>query len=176
MGNRKKRTDPFERVDGYRHGISFSRLTEMQAETKIYQKLDPESKDVLSVCKLCRKYHVGYNTEAGLKSIEGNLLWFYFNRALQVKYGFMNPNKVRKALIELVLTGFIEVVEDNANTRRKNIYKFSDKWQDVEKGKELKLSQVDKTFIQGKSTEPIESILAVYRNRYKHLYIETDTR
>lgn len=148
---RKKTVNPFGKVDGMEHGQSFAPLYERQAKTKIYWSLSPEAKHVYSICKLCRKYHLGRDKDGRDKAINGNILYFYFNRAIQREYGLNNPNLARKCLIELVEKGFIDVIECNGNTRRRNIYAYSDKWQEIEKGKEIKLSQQAQTFIQGRT-------------------------
>lgn len=165
-----RRDNPYAKCDGLDHGTAYGILTEKQALTQIYQRLDPYTMHVYSMCKLCRKYHTGIDRDGKPRAIQGQPLWFYFNRSIQQKYGLLNPNRVRKSMIELVLCGFIDVVEYNANTRQKNIYCYSDKWQRIEHGEPLKLSNTALAFIQGKSKEPIKTILAVYRKSYKWLY------
>lgn len=59
---------------------------------------------------------------------ENNPEMFYFNRAIQRKYGIKNPTQFCKDRDALIEKGFIKVVESGANTRTKDIYKYSDMW------------------------------------------------
>jgi len=58
---------------------------------------------------------------------------FVFNWGMASKtYGiYTNKKQFRIDRDRLVEYGFIEVVECGKNTRTKNIYRFSDKWQEV---------------------------------------------
>lgn len=153
---KKKNNNPYRYVDGFPTGRNtpFATLSDMQALSPTYQKLSDSAKTTLMICKLARKNHTGTYTEGTNKgksrTIQGNVLYFHFNRAFYTQYGLHNPNKVRKALIELVEAGFIDVVECNANRKAKNVYAYSWKWQQKDEGKEIELSQPAKTFIQGK--------------------------
>lgn len=54
---------------------------------------------------------------------------FYFNDALIRYYElYTNMSQYRKDRQQLIDNGFIEVVEDNHLRKKKNIYKFSDRW------------------------------------------------
>lgn len=143
----KKNKNHFDEVDGinpYEHK-AFSRLSDDMALSKVYQGLSADAKNVLSICKLCRQFHTKRDSY-----LLGNPLCFYFNRNLQERYGLKNPNKTRKALAELVQYGFLDVRENNANRKTKNIYAFSSKWRHLEKAGEIELSPAAKTFIQGR--------------------------
>lgn len=59
---------------------------------------------------------------------------FEYPRAKFIK--IISRNGFQKALTELVRAGLIEVVEHNANLRKPNIYRFSEKWKE---GKSCKL-------------------------------------
>ena len=58
---------------------------------------------------------------------------FYFNAALATKTYrlYTNLAQFRKDRQQLIDLGFIEIVENRKNMRKKNIYRFSDKWKDV---------------------------------------------
>ena len=151
MPRNRNNKNPFDRADGREKSTPYALLSDTQAKSKIYRSLKADAKHVYMICKLCRKYHTGRDRDGKSKAIQGNLLYFYFNRAVQQEYGLNNPNKVRKCLIELVEKGFIDVIECNGTTRKRNIYAYSDKWYDLEKGRDIKLSQAAQTFIQGRT-------------------------
>lgn len=133
MGKRKQ--NPYAYVDGLEKNKPYAILSDKMALSSVYQGLSLEAKYVLQVCKLCRQYH--QKTD---KTLNNNLLYFYFNRKLQEKYGLKNPNKTRKALCELIENGFIDVVENNAHRKTKNIYAFCSKWRNKEISGEITLS------------------------------------
>lgn len=60
---------------------------------------------------------------------------FYFNKAMYIKGNangyelYANGKQFQRDLKQLIDNGFIELVENGWNTRTKNIYKFSGKWQ-----------------------------------------------
>lgn len=142
---KKNSINPFDDVDGvnpYNH-CAFSRLTDDMALSKVYQSLSADAKNVLSICKLCRRFHTK-------NKLLDNPLCFYFNRNLQERYGLKNPNKTRIAIIELVQKGFLDVKENNSHAHTKNIYAFSSKWRHLEKTGEIDLSPAAKTYIQGR--------------------------
>ena len=161
-----KEKNPFAKVDGLAKHTPYATLSDNQALTKVYGKLSGDAAKVLGYCKLCRKYHTGISKNAELKAINGNILYFYFNRAIQKQYHLNNPNKVVNNILELINYGFIDVIECNGNTRKKNIYAFSDKWADIEKGTPIKLSQGAITFIRSntKATYLKKFNLAVLEN------------
>lgn len=65
-----------------------------------------------------------------------NMEIFYFNESLFKHYElYTDKRQFRKDRQQLVDNGFIEVVEDNHLRRKKNIYKFSDRWKAYEEGK-----------------------------------------
>ncbi len=68
-----------------------------------------------------------------LSESEQNLL-FTMNRSKYVDlyklYSDGNRQSFKKDMKALIDLGFIELVEDNHNTRRKNIYKLSSLWRD----------------------------------------------
>lgn len=139
----KKQNNPYAVVDGLEKNKPFAILTDKMALSKTYQELSFTAKNVLQVCKLCRQYHQKNETK-----IDNNPLYFYFNRKIQEKYGLKNPNKTRKALCELVNNGFIDVIENNAHRKTKNIYSFSGKWQIKEKTGKIELSKGAETFLK----------------------------
>lgn len=65
--------------------------------------------------------------------IKENKQSFVFNKALYTKtYNlYTNGAQFQRDLKLLVDNGFIEIVEKNWTTRKKNIYQFSDKWQNI---------------------------------------------
>lgn len=146
----RKTHDSYAFVDGYEKGNAFARISEQQILSPTYQSLSDGAKHVLSVCKICRKYYKGTDKQGKSKAIDGNVLYFYFNREIQKRFGLNNPNRVREELIELVKKGFLDVVECNAHARKKNVYSFSSKWAALDKGEDIKLSAAARAFIQGK--------------------------
>lgn len=147
---RPKKLSPFAAADGLSKGEAFASMSDMQVRSAAYQGLSDGAKYVLLVCKLCRQYHVGHDKDGNSRMISGDPLRFYFNREIQQRYGLGNPNKVRRELIELVEAGFIDVIECNWNQRKKNVYRFSGKWQQMDKGQQIELSQGALTFIAGR--------------------------
>ena len=143
MGRKKKASDPYKNVDGFFGGdSSFVRFYYEMALSPTYQKLSDSAKVTLEMCKLCRKFH------QGSYAIDGDPLKFYFNRELQKRFGLGNPNRVRKSMIELVENGFIEVIECNWNRRKKNVYRYSTLWHNLDNNQSIELSDSSKTFIQ----------------------------
>lgn len=45
--------------------------------------------------------------------------------------GYISPNGFQKAKEQLCLSGFIEEVQNNANLRKPNVYRFSSKWKNA---------------------------------------------
>lgn len=152
MSKKNKYSDPFEQVDGMKHGTPFARLSDKQALSPTFQKLSDGAKYTLMICKLCRQFHTGYDANGNTRVIQNNPLNFYFNRKIQQRYGLKNPNKTRKSLIELVSKGFIDVVENGSNTRTKTIYRFSFNYLYLDQTPpvQFELSPAAKTFIAGK--------------------------
>lgn len=147
---RRTNINPFGTVDGIRKNGSFAVITEKQATSKAYKALSDGAKYVLTVCKLCRQYHVGKDRNGDSRMINGDPLKFYFNRELQKRYGLSNPNKTRQELIELVKYGFIDIVTSGWTTRTKTVYIFSTKWQLLDQGEDIELSEAAKAFITGR--------------------------
>lgn len=149
--SKKKNPNPFRFVDGAGcNDVAFAPIHEAEARSPTYQKLSDSAKVTLMICKLCRQYHIGKDKNDKPRTINGDILCFYFNREIQRRYGLKNPNKVRKSLIELVSNGFIEVVESGWTTRTKSIYRFSSKWQQIDKGQEITFSPAEKAFLMGR--------------------------
>lgn len=146
--SRKKHENPFSFVDGL-SGCAFATVSEMQVTSAAYRKLSDKAKVLLVVCKLCRQYHTGKDKDGKPRTIHGNILYFFFNRKLAERYGFVNPNKTRAALVELILYGFVDVIENNGHRHKKNVYAFCAKWQQYN-GSDLELSDGARTYIQGK--------------------------
>ena len=71
---------------------------------------------------------------------------FYFNRATYTKtYNlYRNPNQFYKDRNLLVYWGFINVIECGRTTRTKNIYQFSDRWQNIDIPEVEKRLEADK--------------------------------
>ena len=148
--SRKKHFNPYAYCDGLDKGVPFATLSDRQAESPTFQKMSDGAKYVLMVCRLCRQYHTGTDKNGRSRSIQGNGLYFYFNRAIQKKYGLNNPNRVRAELIELVQGGFLDVIECNGHARKKNVYAFCSKWREADRGEQITLSAAARTFIQGR--------------------------
>ena len=149
MSRKKKTPNPFAWVDGMGEGIAFTQMSEAQILSPAYRKLSDKAKTLLIVVKMCRKYHRGSDTDGNPRTIKGNILYFYFNRKIAEQYGFKNPNVTRKALCELIRYGFIDVIENNAHRRIKNVYAYCSKWQGY-KGQDIELSKAALLFINGK--------------------------
>lgn len=149
--SRKRNNNPFAYVDGIGKGTPFAILSDTQAKSPTYQKLSDGAKYVLMVCRLCRQFHSGTDKDGRSRNIQGNILYFYFNREIQKRYGLNNPNKVRRELVELVQNGFVDVIENNSHRHIKNVYAFSSKWAELDKGQDIELSNGAKIFIQGKN-------------------------
>lgn len=62
---------------------------------------------------------------------------FYFNRALYQKHFklYSNGTQFNKDLQRLIDNGFIDCKERNWTTRTKNLYAFSDRWQQIKRCK-----------------------------------------
>ena len=143
---RKKTIDAFVDYDGMSDKTPFARLSNKQAkESPTFQSLSDFAVRTLMICRLCRQYHF-----KDCNKIYGQDHYFYFNRAIQRQYGLNDPNKVHRALVELVQKGFLDVIENNANRRKKNIYAFSKGWLLLDNGQQLELSPQAKTYIRGK--------------------------
>ena len=144
---RKRQENPYCYVDGLEKNKPFAILSNNMALSGVYQNLSLNAKYVLIVCKLCRQYH----QKADAK-INNNPLYFYFNRKLQNLYGLKNPNKTRAAMCELIENGFLDVVENNAIHKTKNIYAFSGKWRLKENKGQIELSDAAETFLRQRKT------------------------
>lgn len=145
---RKKQSNPFADVDGL-DGCAYAVISDKQYNSAAYKMLSEKGKDILTVCKLCRQFHVGTDKNGNSRTINGNRLYFYLNRELAERYGFKNPNVTRLAMIEVVKYGFIDVIENNSHRHKKNVYAYSSKWLEY-CGNDLELSRGARTFIQGK--------------------------
>lgn len=153
----------FDEPDGNKKGesIPFTSLYDTMALSPTFQSLSDSAKYTLMVCKLMRKNHTPTrqkNKQTGKKeivsrAINGNELLFKFGRTLQKQYGFGNPNKFRESMKELVLKGFIDVIENNGHRKTANVYKYDSKWQMLDCGMQIELSPGAKTYIQGKKTD-----------------------
>ena len=139
------KNNPFAACDGVQKNRPFIIITGKMIKSKNYQNLSNDAKYILNCCKYCRVYHTK-------EPIQDNVLYFYFNRSLQKQFNLNNPNKVNKALRELIKSGFIDVVENNGLRRQKNIYCFSDKWQEIDNGKQIILSDAAKVFLRDSNT------------------------
>ncbi|MGF6990063.1 hypothetical protein M2150_001306 [Lachnospiraceae bacterium PM6-15] len=67
----------------------------------------------------------------GALAVEGSQDCFYFNRAMWSEKGYglyTNQNSFYEDVKALISKGFIEIGESGRFTRKKNIYKYSDKW------------------------------------------------
>lgn len=54
---------------------------------------------------------------------------FIFPKAKWKKY--LSPNGFQRAKEQLCSNGFIEVLEENANLRKPNVYRFTSKWKNA---------------------------------------------
>lgn len=90
-----------------------------------YRNLSHGARDLYTVMKL--QYLSKQNGKAGLQPEQ-----FYFNNAMQKKFGFTNKTQFIKWREELKENGFIDIVECGRTTRTKSIYAFSDRWHAVE--------------------------------------------
>lgn len=85
---------------------------------------------------------------------------FYFNRAIYTKTYNLYKNQTQFYVDKnlLVKYGFINEVENGKTTRTKNIYQFSDRWQNIsvsEIQKELDSEKTDKKGREQKNAEAI---------------------
>lgn len=138
MGKRKERYIPksFESM-GNSNDVSANIYMSMlmsknwMALTKNQQILYPYCKAQLYAEKRKPKPMIVQLSES-----EQNLL-FTMNRSKYVGlyklYSEGNRQSFKKDMQALMDLGFIELVEDNHNTRRKNIYKLSSLWRDKQK-------------------------------------------
>lgn len=120
--SRKKPYTPkgFECVPGTKTVSANLYASMLQSEA--YTSLKPRAKAMYPYIKL---QYYGQKTIPDHTDTE-----FYFNWAMVKGYElYTNPNQFREDMRSLVEHGFIEVTEHGKNTRTKNIYKFSDKWQ-----------------------------------------------
>ena len=71
---------------------------------------------------------------------------FYFNRATYTKTykPYLYPTQFSKNRDLLVYWGFIDVIECGRTTRTKNIYQFSDRWQNIDIPEVEKRIEADK--------------------------------
>lgn len=147
---RKKNNDRFAMVDGRSDG-AYTLLTDKMVRSKAYNSLSDSAARLLMVLKLQRQYFIGRDKQTGKeKAIGGNILNFTFSREVQKLYGYNNPNKVRRCMIELVENGFIDIVSNGWNTRTKTIYRYSSEWEKLDCGQEIELSRPAQTFINGR--------------------------
>ena len=100
-----------------------------------YKDLKPRQQALYVVCK---SMYLGLSKPRYDKEYKENGLYqdneyFFMNMDVAVKYGLYKPNtkELYKDLRVLIEHGFIEKVSQGGGaTKRKNVFKFSDKWQD----------------------------------------------
>ncbi len=70
-----------------------------------------------------------YKGKAAKNSPNGQPEQFYFNLALAKKFNICGHTKLYEAIDNLIEHGLIDCIENNKNLRKKNVYAFSDRWQ-----------------------------------------------
>lgn len=155
MGRRKTK-NPFADIDStntYSRHESFAPMYHSQLVSPAYMELSDSAKALLTVCKDVRRFSLS-RTQGGSypQAPKDDPLCFYMNRALVKQYGsgWTSPNKFMRAMRELVLHGFVEVVEIGSTTRTKNIYRFSTKWQKLKPDERITPEGADKIFLTPK--------------------------
>lgn len=153
----KKSKNPFTEVDveyTYR-GQNFSVMYHDQITSPAYMALSDSAKVMLQICKDTRRFYMkkegGTYPNAipyrkGENIVTDDPTAFYMNRALLKLYGRSNPNRARADLQQLVRYGFITVLQLGCNTRTKNIYQYSNKWQGLKEGEQVELKGNDLAF------------------------------
>ena len=152
---RKKYSNPFEYVDGLQKNKPFATISEKQAKNLNFQNLSGDAVKLLVYLKLSRKYYTGTDKDGNGKAIDGDCLYFHWNRALAQRNGFKNPNKTLRAMRELVSNGFVEVIENNKYRRTKNLFRFSAQWQN--ESETIKLTEASRTYLCNEKTKQRES-------------------
>ena len=103
-------------------------------QSKAYKSLSNNAKVLYTYMKLQLYGQKNVPDPDGL-----NRACFYFNKAMWLddkehpeSYGlYKNGKQFKRDIDQLVKYGFIDVVEDNHTTRKKNIYSFSYRWKEV---------------------------------------------
>lgn len=119
--------NPPEKWESIGKNNKFVRLFVEQLESKAMQNLTGRQIALYLFMKMQYKGKETKNNPNGKKE------QFYFNWGLANKKYCLYTNQKTfyndiKALIKF---GFIECIENNRNTRSKNVYAFSDKWKDI---------------------------------------------
>ncbi len=152
---RKKNGNPFRDVDcenPYRD-TAFTQTYHSQLMHPAYQTLSDGAKTLLMICKDCRRYSIaGKQGEFYPNAPKNDPLCFYMNRALLRMYGggWSSPNKFRRCMTELIIHGFVTVVETGWTSRTKSIYRFSGAWMKLQEGETIDPVGASLQFIQGR--------------------------
>ena len=158
MGQRQKKSrNPFAAVDVHKiyDGVAFNQVYHEQIVSPAYMALTDSAKVLLQICKDTRRFYIkkeggtypnAIPYKKGGNTITDDPTAFYMNRALLRQYGRNNPNKARADLQQLVRYGFITVLQLGHNTRTKNIYQYSNKWQGLKAGEQVELKGNDLAF------------------------------
>lgn len=141
---KQKYSNPFSHVDGWERNKPYAIISERQASSPHYKELSGDAVKLFEHLKLSRKYYTGTDKTGTSRAINGDCLCFYWNRELAERNGFKNPNKTLRAMRELVRNGFIEVIENNGNRRKKSVFRFSWQWQK----NEIELSDASRTYLE----------------------------
>ena len=144
---KKKYDNPYSSVDGIEKNKPYALISNRQASSPAFMELSGDAVKLLVSLKLSRKYYTGKDKSGVSRAINGDCLCFYWNRELARRNGYRNPNKTLCAMRELVKNGFVEVIENNGHRKKKNVYRFSWRWQQKERGKDLILSDASKLFV-----------------------------
>ena len=156
MGTRKKKHgNLFEDIDCVNHysrSDTFIHMFHSQMLHPSYMALSSGAKELLLILKDMRRFSLaGREGEYYPNAPKNDPICIYANRARLKLYGWNNPNRFRKCMTELILHGFIRVIELGSTTRTKNIYIFSSKWKDLKDGESIKPEGLNKLFIDGRS-------------------------
>ena len=125
MGKQKRQYVPKRYESKKQKGDVSANIYASMVQSPAWWKLTPRARDLYVHMKL-QLY--------GQKTIpDREPEYFYFNKAMwkEVYPLYTNQGQFYKDRDSLVENGFIEIVERGQNTRTKAIYKFSDRWQEV---------------------------------------------
>lgn len=113
-------------------------------ETRLTGRADLTGEKMVGMCLTQLMSDAWHNLSGNAKNLYlfmrlqyngSNESCFYFNKALyQKQYKlYSNGTQFKKDLDQLCSNGFVRIVEKGKNTRTKNIYAFSDDWQQIKR-------------------------------------------
>ncbi|WP_026498924.1 hypothetical protein [Butyrivibrio sp. WCD2001] len=121
----------FVGIHGALMADTFTRISESMLQSNAYKSLKPRQRDLYIHCKAqWIGKHKPRHDFKDVPELDSDDL-FYFNFDVAVEYGLYTPKSSHlfyndmKALIE---SGFIDKVVSGKAHKKKNIYRYSDRW------------------------------------------------